>query len=79
MVEFDIPADSGFVGYGLTQSADAGWNEGHALQYHTYVILQWTDLNDTVAYAYGALLDPDSKLYGRDNGETSGEKSDKPK
>lgn len=51
----------------------------HALQYHTYFILEGADLKNTVAFAYVLLRGRASELSGTDEGEVSHDVSDEAK
>lgn len=61
-----------FLSYDHLHLANAGWNGGQALQYHTYVMQEVVDSKNEVAMTYGGLLDGDSELPLTGEGGTLG-------
>lgn len=64
MAKAETPVNSSLVGNGHSRHAGAGWNRGHALGCHSYVILDGADFKDAVLFVCGILLGCDSELYG---------------
>lgn len=51
-----IPSFTTFVKNGYVHHADAGWEEEHTLQNHTFVRVEGYNLEAAVAISYGCLL-----------------------
>lgn len=54
MSKVEVPTNSVFVRHGHLQHANAAWNEGHTLWYHTFVRPEAADKKDAVAFGYHA-------------------------
>lgn len=78
MVAVQISPNFVFVGHGNVQNICVGWNNGHALQYYIFVLLERM-FGKSAVFAAGASLDRDCKLSGKHEGEKSGDRSDKSK
>lgn len=70
MAEVEILAFLEFVGQDYLKHSRAGWEEGHAQQYHTYVILEGADFRGAVFFTFVASIGQDRELSGTDEGET---------
>lgn len=71
-----IIANQVFAGHGHLEHTGPGWNRGHAVRYHTYIIPEGADLKDAIAFKCGPSLGGESTLSGTDERKEPGDVKD---